>query len=173
MLNWMHYNQTGLISTSVAIHTGTRTLASSHCNGRYCVSVDIWSVGCIMAELMTGRTLFPGNDHIDQLHKIMKLVGTPGPEFLLRITSEEARRYIASLPSMPKKEFREYFLMCNPEGLFTREHSILYQHARGSVSLPSASHCRQPVNAGRLPKLSLLQCRQFVKLHRSTCLPVG
>uniref|UniRef100_A0ACB8F5Z3 Mitogen-activated protein kinase 14 n=1 Tax=Sphaerodactylus townsendi TaxID=933632 RepID=A0ACB8F5Z3_9SAUR len=34
MLNWMHYNQT----------------------------VDIWSVGCIMAELLTGRTLFPGTD---------------------------------------------------------------------------------------------------------------
>ncbi|NWT10867.1 MK14 kinase, partial [Vireo altiloquus] len=36
MLNWMHYNQT----------------------------VDIWSVGCIMAELLTGRTLFPGTDRI-------------------------------------------------------------------------------------------------------------
>lgn len=34
MLNWMHYTQT----------------------------VDIWSVGCIMAELLTGRTLFPGTD---------------------------------------------------------------------------------------------------------------
>lgn len=36
MLNWMHYNQT----------------------------VDIWSVGCIMAELLTSRTLFPGTDRI-------------------------------------------------------------------------------------------------------------
>lgn len=36
MLNWMHYSQT----------------------------VDIWSVGCIMAELLTGRTLFPGTDRI-------------------------------------------------------------------------------------------------------------
>ncbi|KAJ8983533.1 hypothetical protein NQ317_012024 [Molorchus minor] len=38
MLNWMHYNQT----------------------------VDIWSVGCIMAELLTGKTLFPGTDHLHQ-----------------------------------------------------------------------------------------------------------
>ena len=29
-----------------------------------CVAVDIWSVGCIMAELLTGRTLFPGTDRI-------------------------------------------------------------------------------------------------------------
>lgn len=69
-----------------------------------------------MAELMTGKTLFPGNDHIDQLHRIMKLVGTPGPEFLNRITSDEARRYIASLPSMPKRDFREFFLGANHLG---------------------------------------------------------
>ncbi|KAK7119858.1 hypothetical protein R3I94_021634 [Phoxinus phoxinus] len=60
MLNWMHYNMT----------------------------VDIWSVGCIMAELLTGRTLFPGTDHIDQLKLIMMLVGTPGPEFLMKVSSE-------------------------------------------------------------------------------------
>uniref|UniRef100_A0A8C5HJZ8 mitogen-activated protein kinase n=1 Tax=Gouania willdenowi TaxID=441366 RepID=A0A8C5HJZ8_GOUWI len=60
MLNWMHYNMT----------------------------VDIWSVGCIMAELLTGKTLFPGSDHIDQLSLIMHLVGTPGPELLMKISSE-------------------------------------------------------------------------------------
>ncbi|CAB1314554.1 unnamed protein product, partial [Coregonus sp. 'balchen'] len=38
---------------------------------------DIWSVGCIMAELLTGRTLFPGTDHINQLQQIMRLTGTP------------------------------------------------------------------------------------------------
>lgn len=71
-----------------------------------------------MAELMTSKTLFPGNDHIDQLHKIMKLVGTPGPEFLKRITSDEARRYIASLQSMPKRDFRQYFLGANADGMY-------------------------------------------------------
>uniref|UniRef100_A0A8C8HCV2 mitogen-activated protein kinase n=1 Tax=Oncorhynchus tshawytscha TaxID=74940 RepID=A0A8C8HCV2_ONCTS len=60
MLNWMHYNMT----------------------------VDIWSVGCIMAELLTGRTLFPGTDHIDQLKLIMLLVGMPEPELLMKISSE-------------------------------------------------------------------------------------
>ncbi|XP_058498962.1 mitogen-activated protein kinase 14A isoform X3 [Solea solea] len=60
MLNWMHYNMT----------------------------VDIWSVGCIMAELLTGRTLFPGTDHIDQLKLIMQVVGTPGPELLMKISSD-------------------------------------------------------------------------------------
>ncbi|MFH4979896.1 hypothetical protein AB6A40_006605 [Gnathostoma spinigerum] len=81
MLNWMHYSQT----------------------------VDIWSVGCIMAELITGRTLFPGADHLDQLTRIMNVVGTPNEEFLSKIQSEEARNYIRNLPKTPKKDFRLLF----------------------------------------------------------------
>uniref|UniRef100_A0A8C9L833 mitogen-activated protein kinase n=1 Tax=Pavo cristatus TaxID=9049 RepID=A0A8C9L833_PAVCR len=86
MLNWMHYNQT----------------------------VDIWSVGCIMAELLTGRTLFPGTDHIDQLKLILRLVGTPGPELLKKISSESARNYIQSLSYMPKMNFENVFIGANP-----------------------------------------------------------
>uniref|UniRef100_A0A8C9XXS0 mitogen-activated protein kinase n=1 Tax=Sander lucioperca TaxID=283035 RepID=A0A8C9XXS0_SANLU len=81
MLNWMHYNMT----------------------------VDIWSVGCIMAELLTGKTLFPGTDHIDQLKLILLLVGTPGPELLMKISSESvsSQRYARffsnqfSAPNLP------------------------------------------------------------------------
>lgn len=51
-------------------------------------TVDMWSVGCIMAELLTGQVLFPGEDHIDQLTRILQIVGTPGPEFMQKITSE-------------------------------------------------------------------------------------
>merc|ERR1712223_1224128 len=86
MLNWMHYNLT----------------------------VDIWSVGCIMAEMLTGKTLFPGSDYIDQLTRILVLCGTPSEETLNKITSEEARNYIRSLPHMERKNFNEFFKGANP-----------------------------------------------------------
>uniref|UniRef100_A0A8C4SNL2 mitogen-activated protein kinase n=1 Tax=Erpetoichthys calabaricus TaxID=27687 RepID=A0A8C4SNL2_ERPCA len=86
MLNWMHYNMT----------------------------VDIWSVGCIMAELLTGRTLFPGTDHIDQLKLILMLVGNPDAELLLKISSDSARNYINSLPTMKKRNFADVFIGANP-----------------------------------------------------------
>ncbi|XP_020632005.1 mitogen-activated protein kinase 14-like [Orbicella faveolata] len=89
MLNWMHYNQT----------------------------VDIWSVGCIMAELLTSKTLFPGNDHIDQLTRIMQLVGKPDEEFLSKISSDSARSYIASMPDFKKRPFSEVFLHANPQAV--------------------------------------------------------
>ena len=44
---------------------------------RYDEKVDIWSVGCIMAELILLKPLFAGTDHIDQLTKIFDIVGTP------------------------------------------------------------------------------------------------
>ncbi|EGD90742.1 CMGC/CDK/CDK5 protein kinase [Trichophyton rubrum CBS 118892] len=43
----------------------------------YNTSIDIWSAGCIMAEMYTGRPLFPGTTNEDQLQKIFRLMGTP------------------------------------------------------------------------------------------------
>lgn len=39
----------------------------------YKENVDIWSVGCIMGEMIRGGVLFPGTDHIDQWNKIIGL----------------------------------------------------------------------------------------------------
>ncbi|KAL8447007.1 hypothetical protein Emed_004691 [Eimeria media] len=43
----------------------------------YSTPVDIWSVGCIFAEMVNGRPLFPGSNNEDQLHRIFKVLGTP------------------------------------------------------------------------------------------------
>ena len=43
----------------------------------YSAPIDIWAVGCIMAELYTFRPLFPGNSEIDEIFKICSLLGTP------------------------------------------------------------------------------------------------
>ena len=43
----------------------------------YTISIDMWSVGCIFAELSNLKPLFAGKDEDDQLKKIFKVVGTP------------------------------------------------------------------------------------------------
>ena len=45
----------------------------------YTTSVDIWSVGCIFAEIVTRKPLFAGEDDKDQLSKIFQIRGTPDP----------------------------------------------------------------------------------------------
>ena len=56
--------------------------------------VDIWAVGCIFAELMGRKPLFPGNDYIHQLRIIQDIVGKPSEEELTFITSEKAMRFM-------------------------------------------------------------------------------
>ncbi|GAB5371847.1 hypothetical protein AAMO2058_001614900 [Amorphochlora amoebiformis] len=46
----------------------------------YTEAVDLWSVGCIFAEFVTGKPLLPGKTDIDQLEKIFSLLGTPTTE---------------------------------------------------------------------------------------------
>lgn len=48
----------------------------------------------------------------------MKLCGTPDDEFMRKITSEEARNYIKSLPVMKRQNFKEFFKGANPNGKF-------------------------------------------------------
>lgn len=87
-----------------------------------------------MAELLTGQVLFPGADHIDQLTRILQIVGSPDTEFMQKITSDsvsthcwpgsapiilsppphQARAYICSLPVYPKKDFATFFQGANP-----------------------------------------------------------
>jgi negative regulator of PHO system len=47
---------------------------------QYDTSIDIWSAGCIMAEMFTGRPLFPGQQNDDQLIRIFRLMGTPSED---------------------------------------------------------------------------------------------
>uniref|UniRef100_A0A4W2HMD9 mitogen-activated protein kinase n=1 Tax=Bos indicus x Bos taurus TaxID=30522 RepID=A0A4W2HMD9_BOBOX len=87
ILSWMHYNQT----------------------------VDIWSVGCIMAEMLTGKTLFKGKDYLDQLTQILKVTGVPGAEFVQKLNDKAAKSYIQSLPQSPKKDFSQLFPRASPQ----------------------------------------------------------
>lgn len=43
----------------------------------YSTAVDLWSIGCIIYELLTLKTLFPGNSELDQLNIIFSVIGTP------------------------------------------------------------------------------------------------
>ncbi|KAK8970183.1 putative serine/threonine-protein kinase [Platanthera guangdongensis] len=47
----------------------------------YGVAVDLWSTGCILAELYAGKPIMPGRTEVEQLHKIFKLCGSPNDDY--------------------------------------------------------------------------------------------
>ncbi|EGB11375.1 hypothetical protein AURANDRAFT_20863, partial [Aureococcus anophagefferens] len=67
----------------------------------YAKAIDVWSTGCIFAELLERQAVFPGDDYIDQIRKIIAKLGKPGAADLDFVTSEKARRFILDLPETP------------------------------------------------------------------------
>lgn len=47
----------------------------------YGIAIDMWSIGCILAELYAGKPIMPGRTEVEQMHKIFKLCGSPSEEY--------------------------------------------------------------------------------------------
>jgi serine/threonine protein kinase len=76
----------------------------------YELSIDIWSAGCIIAEMVIGVPLFNGDSCIDQFRKIAEVLGTPSAEWPLFALSEEQ---FGSLPYCEKRELKEMLMTEN------------------------------------------------------------
>ncbi|ETV73238.1 CMGC/MAPK protein kinase [Aphanomyces astaci] len=61
---------------------------------KYTRTVDVWSLGCIFAEMLSRKPLFPGQDYIDQLHLIMNALGVPSDDELYFVTNARARKFM-------------------------------------------------------------------------------
>nr|KJB20602.1 hypothetical protein B456_003G155700 [Gossypium raimondii] len=75
----------------------------------YTAAIDIWSVGCILGEIMTREPLFPGKDYVHQLRLITELIGSPDDASLGFLRSDNARRYVRQLPQCRKQQFSARF----------------------------------------------------------------
>jgi serine/threonine protein kinase len=71
----------------------------------YDTAIDVWAIGCIFAEMLGRKALFPGRDYLDQLKRIIAVVGTPSEEDLRAITNPEAVDYIRKIERQPKKSW--------------------------------------------------------------------
>ncbi|XP_052489478.1 mitogen-activated protein kinase 17 isoform X2 [Gossypium raimondii] len=92
----------------------------------YTPAVDIWSVGCIFAELLTGKPLFPGKNVVDQLELVTDLLGTPSVETIARIRNEKARKYLNSMRKKKPIPFSQKFPTIDPLALNLLERLIAF-----------------------------------------------
>lgn len=83
----------------------------------YTKAIDVWSVGCILAEMLNGKPLYPGRDYHHQLSLILDSLGTPSMDDFYAIKSRRARDYIRSLPFKKRVKFADVFPKANPQAI--------------------------------------------------------
>ncbi|KAK9322007.1 kinase-like domain-containing protein [Lipomyces orientalis] len=81
----------------------------------YSTSIDMWSAGCIMAEMYTGRPLFPGTTNEDQLQKIFRLMGTPTERTWPNIS--QLPNYRSNFPVYATQDLHAILPQIDPLGL--------------------------------------------------------
>ncbi|KAI3409558.1 Mitogen-activated protein kinase [Psidium guajava] len=93
---------------------------------KYTPAIDIWSIGCIFAEMLTGKPLFPGKNVVHQLDLMTDLLGTPPPEAIARIRNEKARRYLSNMRKKQPVPFKQKFPNADPLALRLLERLLAF-----------------------------------------------
>ncbi|GMH01080.1 hypothetical protein Nepgr_002919 [Nepenthes gracilis] len=93
---------------------------------KYTPAIDVWSIGCIFAEMLTGKPLFPGKNVVHQLDLMTDLLGTPSPEAISRIRNEKARRYLSSMRKKQPIPFSQKFPIADPLGVRLLERLLAF-----------------------------------------------
>ncbi|CAE6441155.1 unnamed protein product [Rhizoctonia solani] len=106
----------------------------------YTRAIDIWSVGCVLAEMLSGKPLFPGRDYHHQLSLILEVLGTPSLDDFYAINSARSREYIRALPFRKKKSFAQLFPNANPLAVDLMEKCLTFNPKRRIDVVQALAH---------------------------------
>ncbi|EUC31104.1 glycoside hydrolase family 18 protein [Bipolaris zeicola 26-R-13] len=111
---------------------------------QYSTGVDMWSVGCIFAEMCTRKPLFPGDSEIDEIFKIFRILGTPSEQDWPGVTSFPD--FKPSFPKWAKTDIANIVTNLDEVGLDLLDALLVYDPA-GRIS------AKQTIMASSAPKL--------------------
>lgn len=76
---------------------------------KYSKAVDMWSIGCILGELIVGKAIFPGVSTLNQIEKVLELTGKPSMKDIEALESNLAANILASINGTKRKGFQAFF----------------------------------------------------------------
>ncbi|KAM9874693.1 Mitogen-activated protein kinase HOG1 [Verticillium dahliae] len=129
---------------------------------KYNVEVDIWSAGCIFAEMLTGKPLFPGKDHVDQFTIIIELLGTPPDDVINTIAIEnvgglqtppvvkkqtmnlllllQTLRFVMSLQKRERQPLKNKFKTADPSAIDLLERMLVFDPKKRITATEAMAH---------------------------------
>ena len=98
-------------------------MLSSH---HYTKKIDVWSVGCAFAELLSKKFLFPGDNYIAQIKLIIEVLGTQDVNDLNFISNSSAKNFVMQFQGIPKKDFNKILKCENPDAVDLVEKMLVF-----------------------------------------------
>mmetsp|Transcript_12070 Transcript_12070/g.15656 ORF Transcript_12070/g.15656 Transcript_12070/m.15656 type:complete len:427 (-) Transcript_12070:56-1336(-) len=97
----------------------------------YTYAIDVWSVGCILGELLGRRPMFPGDDYIHQIRIITDKIGTPSDEDLLSfVKSTKARKFMKDQGFKPPQDFKRTYPNADPAAIDLLQRMLTFNPAK-------------------------------------------
>ncbi|XP_075674495.1 cell division control protein 2 homolog isoform X3 [Castanea sativa] len=104
----------------------------------YSTPVDVWSVGCIFAEMVNQRALFPGDSEIDELFKIFRVLGTPNENTWPGVTS--LPDYKSTFPKWPPKDLATVVPSLDSAGIDLLSKMLCFDPSRRITARSALEH---------------------------------
>lgn len=108
---------------------------------KYTKGVDMWSVGCILGELLGGKPMFPGNSTMNQLDRIIEITGVPSAEDIEAINSPFASTMLESLPpSTHKRELSDLYPHATDDALDLLKKCLTFNPEKRITAVEAIDH---------------------------------
>jgi len=96
----------------------------------YDEAIDMWSIGCILAEILGRRPLFPGRNYLHQLQVIIDILGTPDDSDLWFIRRQSALKAVRGMGSRTPMSFHKLFPHANPQAIDLLQRMLAFDPAK-------------------------------------------
>ncbi|KAJ7275541.1 kinase-like domain-containing protein [Mycena haematopus] len=106
----------------------------------YSTSIDVWSCGCIFAEMISGVPLFRGKDTQDQLLHIMRILGTPSDQQLAKMAKDSPEVSLKPFPRCPKVDLQQVLPKASPAAIDLLERLLKFDPAERISAADALSH---------------------------------
>jgi mitogen-activated protein kinase 15 len=120
----------------------------------------MWSMGCILAELLLGKPVFPGTSTLNQLDRVMEITGRPTADDIDAINSPLAQTMLESLPPSKARRLRDMFptasddaidllknlLQFNPNKRLTAEQALRHPYVAQFHNPEDEPNCNRKIN---------------------------